>query len=72
MRRPGAGVKRRGELRRPTLGVAPEHGIGERLDRLQWVALGLAAAGVLNQVIQLGQLPWVSLVLTPVRRSLTI
>lgn len=37
--------------------------LGERLHRLQWAALGLAALGVMNQVVQLGQLPWVSLVL---------
>jgi len=37
--------------------------LGERLRPLQWAALGLAALGVLNQVVQLGQLPWVSLVL---------
>lgn len=35
----------------------------ERLRPLQAVAVGLAASGVLNQVFQLGQLPWVSLVL---------
>ena len=35
----------------------------ERLRRVQWLALGLAAAGVANQVWQLGALPWVSLVL---------
>jgi chloramphenicol-sensitive protein RarD len=37
--------------------------LGERLRRTQWVALLLAAAGVLNQVWQLGQLPWIALVL---------
>lgn len=37
--------------------------LGERLRRLQWLAVGLAAAGVLQQVWQLGSLPWVSLVL---------
>jgi chloramphenicol-sensitive protein RarD len=37
--------------------------LGERLRRAQWLAVALAAAGVLNQVVMLGQLPWVSLVL---------
>ncbi|MEK1905363.1 MAG: EamA family transporter RarD [Pseudomonas sp.] len=37
--------------------------LGERLRRLQWLAVGLAALGVLQQVWQLGSLPWVSLVL---------
>jgi chloramphenicol-sensitive protein RarD len=35
----------------------------ERLRRLQWVALLLAAAGVMNQIWLLGQLPWIALVL---------
>lgn len=35
----------------------------ERLRPLQWVAVGLAALGVAQQVWQLGSLPWVSLVL---------
>ncbi len=37
--------------------------LGERLRPLQWIAVGLAALGVLQQVWQLGSLPWVSLVL---------
>jgi chloramphenicol-sensitive protein RarD len=37
--------------------------LGERLRRLQWLAVGLAALGVAQQVWQLGSLPWVSLVL---------
>jgi chloramphenicol-sensitive protein RarD len=37
--------------------------LGERLRRSQWVAVALAAAGVVNQILLLGQLPWVSLVL---------
>jgi chloramphenicol-sensitive protein RarD len=37
--------------------------LGERLRRAQWVAVMLAAAGVVNQVWLLGQLPWVALVL---------
>ncbi|MBD9482902.1 EamA family transporter RarD [Pseudomonas sp. PDM14] len=37
--------------------------LGERLRRLQWVAVGLAVIGVLQQVWQVGSLPWVSLVL---------
>lgn len=35
----------------------------ERLYPLQWVAVGLAAIGVAQQVWQLGNLPWVSLTL---------
>jgi chloramphenicol-sensitive protein RarD len=35
----------------------------ERLRRLQWLAVGLAATGVAQQVWQVGSLPWVSLVL---------
>lgn len=37
--------------------------LGERLRRLQWVAVGMAAAGVAQQVWQVGSLPWVSLAL---------
>ncbi len=37
--------------------------LGERLRRMQWLAVGLAAAGVAQQVWQLGSLPWVSLAL---------
>ena len=37
--------------------------LGERLRRLQWVAVGLAAVGVLQQLWQVGSIPWVSLVL---------
>ena len=37
--------------------------LGERLRRLQWVAVGLATIGVAQQVWQVGSLPWVSLVL---------
>jgi chloramphenicol-sensitive protein RarD len=37
--------------------------LGERLRRLQAVAVALALAGVANQVMLLGQLPWISLVL---------
>jgi chloramphenicol-sensitive protein RarD len=37
--------------------------LGERLNRLQWAAVGLAALGVAVQTISLGYLPWVSLVL---------
>ena len=37
--------------------------LGERLRRLQWVAVGLAAVGVAQQVWQVGSLPWVSLAL---------
>lgn len=35
----------------------------ERLRRWQWAAVGLALLGVLNLVVQLGVLPWVSLAL---------
>ena len=37
--------------------------LGERLRRLQWIAVGLAAVGVAQQVWQVGSLPWVSLAL---------
>ncbi|MDR9750657.1 EamA family transporter RarD [Pseudomonas sp. SZMC_28357] len=37
--------------------------LGERLRRLQWLAVSLAAIGVAQQVWQVGSLPWVSLVL---------
>lgn len=37
--------------------------LGERLRRLQWLAVSFAAAGVAQQVWQVGNLPWVSLVL---------
>lgn len=37
--------------------------LGERLRRLQWAAVVLAAAGVAQQLWQVGSLPWVSLAL---------
>lgn len=37
--------------------------LGERLRRLQWLAVGCAVVGVLQQVWLHGSLPWVSLVL---------
>lgn len=37
--------------------------LGERLRLLQWLAVGLAAVGVLVQVVIMGSLPWVSLFL---------
>jgi chloramphenicol-sensitive protein RarD len=37
--------------------------LGERLRRLQWVAIGMAAAGVLYLTISYGSLPWISLTL---------
>lgn len=37
--------------------------LGERLRRLQWLAVGLAACGVLQQLWLLGSLPWLSLAL---------
>lgn len=36
---------------------------GERLNRLQYVAIGLAFLGVLNSIVSYGELPWISLVL---------
>lgn len=35
----------------------------EKLDRAQWISLGLAATGVAYQTIQYGKMPWVALVL---------
>src|SRR5699024_7259618 len=37
--------------------------LGERLRRLQWLAIGLAAIGVGLQVWSLGKVPWISLAL---------
>jgi chloramphenicol-sensitive protein RarD len=37
--------------------------LGERLRRLQWLAVAMAALGVAQQVWQVGSLPWVSLAL---------
>ena len=37
--------------------------LGERLRRLQWMALLLALAGVLIQIVLLGHLPWIALTL---------
>ncbi len=37
--------------------------LGERLRRLQWLALGLAAGGVLIQVAIFGSVPWLALAL---------
>ena len=37
--------------------------LGERLRRLQWLAVGLAGCGVLQQLWLLGNLPWLSLAL---------
>src|SRR5690606_17554111 len=37
--------------------------LGERLRRLQWLAVLLAAVGVAQQIWQVGALPWVSLAL---------
>ena len=37
--------------------------LGERLRRLQWLAVSLAVIGVAQQVWQVGSLPWVALVL---------
>ncbi len=37
--------------------------LGERLNRAQWFAVALAAAGTANLALALGQLPWISLAL---------
>lgn len=37
--------------------------LGERLRRAQWLAVGLAAGGVVFLTVALGSLPWISLVL---------
>ena len=37
--------------------------LGERLRAVQWVAVALAAAGVVNQIVAVGELPWVALFL---------
>lgn len=35
----------------------------ERLNRLEWISVGLAVAAIANEVIALGSLPWISLLL---------
>ncbi|MFO1153535.1 MAG: EamA family transporter RarD [Rhodospirillales bacterium] len=42
------------------LGVAV---LGERLNRLQWLAVALAASGVVLEVVTVGSLPWIALAL---------
>lgn len=37
--------------------------LGERLRTVQWAAVALAAAGVVNQVLAVGELPWIALFL---------
>ena len=37
--------------------------LGERLSRLQWLAVALAATGVVAEVVAVGTLPWIALVL---------
>jgi chloramphenicol-sensitive protein RarD len=37
--------------------------LGERLDRLEWLAVALAVAAIANEILAFGSLPWVSLVL---------
>ncbi len=37
--------------------------LGERLRRIQWLAVGLAVIGVLIQVVLIGHLPWIALTL---------
>lgn len=35
----------------------------ERLNRLEWISVGLALAAIVNEVLALGSLPWISLLL---------
>ena len=35
----------------------------EHLRRLQWAAIALAAGGVVNQIVTVGELPWIALIL---------
>ena len=35
----------------------------ERLNRLEWISVGLALAAIVNEVLSLGSLPWISLLL---------
>jgi len=37
--------------------------LGERLRRWQWIAVGVAATGVLNQSLMVGTFPWIALTL---------
>ncbi len=37
--------------------------LGEKLDRLQWVAVTLVVVGVANQIFNYGQIPWIALAL---------
>jgi chloramphenicol-sensitive protein RarD len=37
--------------------------LGERLRRVQWIAIGIATAGVVMMTIAVGSLPWISLTL---------
>ena len=37
--------------------------LGERLRTVQWAAVALAAAGVVNQILAVGELPWIALFL---------
>lgn len=37
--------------------------LGERLRAVQWVAVALAAVGVVNQILAVGELPWIALFL---------
>ena len=37
--------------------------LGERLRAVQWAAVALAAAGVVNQIMAVGELPWIALFL---------
>lgn len=37
--------------------------LGERLNRLQWIAITLATLGVLNEIFQFGKVPWLALIM---------
>jgi chloramphenicol-sensitive protein RarD len=37
--------------------------LGERLDRLQWAAVALVVIGVVNQIFNYGEVPWIALAL---------
>ncbi|MEF8706580.1 MAG: EamA family transporter RarD [Candidatus Accumulibacter sp. UW25] len=37
--------------------------LDERLNRLEWLSVGLAVAAIANEIIAIGSLPWVSLIL---------
>ena len=47
----------------PLLNVVLGVLLGERLNRMQWTSVAIAAAGVLWLTVEYGRLPWISLVL---------